>query len=111
MSHPPLLLVASCATFGEEGGEDIKGRRRLRPSAKNAKKAANILLFMTLLAVTSWNGIVEGGRHRIGMEKGHGNKFALRFSQFSLVFERPLLLLPSSMLLPQPCRSQADTTR
>ncbi|RWW80989.1 hypothetical protein BHE74_00010650 [Ensete ventricosum] len=85
---------------------DDEGDRLFRCSSRRLPQSPRlqILLFTTLLVVTSWIGIVRGGRHRIEIEKGHGNKFAPRFSRFSLFFERPLL--PSSTLLPQPRRSQ-----
>ncbi|RZR91325.1 hypothetical protein BHM03_00019422 [Ensete ventricosum] len=53
MWRRPLTSLA----FSEERNE--KGRR----------VADEILLFTTLLVVTSWIGIVEGWRHRIGIEK------------------------------------------
>ncbi|THU65384.1 hypothetical protein C4D60_Mb05t03070 [Musa balbisiana] len=37
------------------------------PSASNSPSKET-----TLLVITTWIGIVEGGRRRIGIEKGHG---------------------------------------
>ncbi|RWW08033.1 hypothetical protein GW17_00028550, partial [Ensete ventricosum] len=51
-------VFSSSAAFDD----DIEGRRRLRPSAKNVMKKKP----SRRIAVTSWIGIVEGGRCWIG---------------------------------------------